>query len=57
MDMISCTRQMVEKAIEHREQLFLVFVDLRKAYNPSCQLATVLPVQPSGVHSTTGPSW
>ena len=33
MDMIFCTRQMVEKAIEHREQLFLVFVDLRKAYD------------------------
>ena len=33
MAMIFCTWQTVEKVIEHREQLFRVFVDLRNAYD------------------------
>ena len=32
-DMISVVRQLVEKASEHRSKLFLLFVDLRKAYD------------------------
>ena len=33
VDMVFCARQMVEKAIEHRESLYMAFVDLRKAYD------------------------
>ena len=33
MAMIFCTWQTVEKVIEYREQLFIVFVDLRNAYD------------------------
>ena len=33
VDMIFCVRQLVEKAIEHNTRLFLLFVDLRKAYD------------------------
>ena len=32
-DMIFCVRQLVEKAIEHNTKIFLLFVDLRKAYD------------------------
>ena len=32
-DMVFCARQLVEKAIEHEELLYVVFVDLRKAYD------------------------
>ena len=33
VDMIFCVRQLVEKAIEHNTRIFLLFVDLRKAYD------------------------
>ena len=33
VDMIFVARQLIEKAIEHDSELFLVFVDLRKAYD------------------------
>ena len=33
VDMIFCTRQLVEKAIEHNTKLFMLFIDLRKAYD------------------------
>ena len=33
VDMIFCVRQLVEKAIEHNTKIFLLFVDLRKAYD------------------------
>ena len=33
MDMIFCVRQLIEKTIEHEEVLYVVFVDLRKAYD------------------------
>ena len=33
MDMIFCARQLIEKTIEHEESLYVVFVDLRKAYD------------------------
>ena len=42
-DMIVTVRQRTEKAIEHRAKQFLVFVDLRKAYD------SVL-VKASGLH-------
>ena len=32
-DMIFCVRQLIEKAREHNTKLYLLFVDLRKAYN------------------------
>ena len=32
-DMVFCTRQLVEKAREHNTTLYLLFVDLRKAYD------------------------
>jgi len=32
-DMIFCARQLIEKAIEHNTKAFLLFVDLRKAYD------------------------
>ena len=33
-DMVSCARQLVEKAIEHNTKVILLFVDLQKAYDP-----------------------
>ena len=33
IDMIFCARQVIEKSIEHVEPLYVVFVDLRKAYD------------------------
>ena len=33
VDMIFCVCQLVEKAIEHNTKIFLLFVDLRKAYD------------------------
>ena len=33
VDMIFCARKLMEKAREHRSDLFMLFVDLRKAYN------------------------
>ena len=32
-DMIFCARQLMEKAIEHNTKLFLLFIDLKKAYD------------------------
>ena len=33
MDMVFAVRQLVEKSWEHKEKLFITFVDLRKAYD------------------------
>ena len=33
VDMLFCARQLVEKAYEHNSKMFLLFVDLRKAYD------------------------
>ena len=33
MDMVFTVRQLVEKTIEHRSKLFLLFSDLKKAYD------------------------
>ena len=33
VDMIYCARQLVEKAIEHNTKIFMLFIDLRKAYD------------------------
>ena len=32
-DMIFCARQLMEKAREHNTALYLLFIDLRKAYD------------------------
>ncbi len=33
VDMVFAVRQLLEKSWEHRERLFIIFVDLRKAYD------------------------
>ena len=33
VDMVSCVRQLVEKTIDHHNKIFLLFVDLQKAYD------------------------
>ena len=33
VDMIFCARQLIEKTLEHEETAYIVFVDLKKAYN------------------------
>ncbi len=33
IDMVYCVRQLVEKAREHNTQVFMLFIDLRKAYD------------------------
>ena len=33
VDMIYCTRQLMERTKEHNTKLFMLFVDLRKAYD------------------------
>ena len=31
--MIFCVRQMIEKAVKHNTKIFMLFIDLRKAYD------------------------
>ena len=31
--MIFCARQLIEKTLEHKETMYITFVDLRKAYD------------------------
>ena len=40
VDLIFSARQLLEKTIEHQSKLFMLFVDLRKAYDsvPRCTL-------------------
>ena len=33
VDMIFCARQMIEKAVEHSTKIFMLFIDLQKAYD------------------------
>ena len=33
VDMIFCARQLIEKTLEHEETVYIVFVDLKKAYD------------------------
>ncbi len=33
MDMIFGARQLIEKTMEHKTKMFMLFVDLRKAYD------------------------
>ena len=47
--MIFCIRQLVEKAIEHNTKMFLLFVDLRKAYDSVSRAALWCPLQKYGV--------
>ena len=47
--MIFCVRQLVEKAIEHNTKLFLLFVDLRKAYDSVPRAALWCALQKYGV--------
>ena len=42
-------RQLAEKAIEHRAQQFLIFVDLKKAYNSVPREALWVAMQKLGV--------
>ena len=49
VDMIFCVRQLVEKAIEHNNKLFLLFVDLRKAYDSVPRAALWCALQKYGV--------
>ena len=49
VDMIFCVRQLVEKAIEHNTKLFLLFVDLRKAYDSVPRAALWRALQKYGV--------
>ena len=44
VDLIFSTRQLLEKTIEHQSKLFMLFVDLRKAYDsvPRCALWKIL---------------
>lgn len=39
MDMIFCARQLIENKVEHKEVLFFVFVDQKKAYDSAPQEA------------------
>ena len=48
-DMVFCARQLVEKAIEHNTKVFLLFVDLRKAYDLVPRSAMWLILQKYGV--------
>ena len=48
-DMTFIVRQLVEKAIEHRAQQFLIFVDLKKAYNSVPREALWVTMQELGV--------
>ena len=49
VDMIFCVRQLVEKAIEHNTKVFLLFVDLRKAYDSVPRAALWCTLQRYGV--------
>ncbi|XP_065197221.1 uncharacterized protein LOC135828726 [Sycon ciliatum] len=48
-DAIFCVRQVVEKAFEHRCKAFLVFIDLRKAYDSVPRAALLLALEVYGV--------
>ena len=47
--MMFCVRQLVEKAIEHNNKVFLLFVDLRKVYNFVLRAALWFALQRCGV--------
>ena len=49
VDMIFCTRQFVEKAREHNTKIYMLFVDLRKAYNSVPRQALWMVLQKYGV--------
>ena len=52
IDMIFCARQLVEKAIEHRTRLYLLFIDLRKAYDSVPREASWCVLRKYGIPST-----
>ena len=52
-DMVFCARQLVEKAIEHNTKVFLLFVDLHKAYDSVPRSAMWLALQKYGVPDVT----
>eukprot|EP00117_Sycon_ciliatum_P027914 scpid27779/ scgid3366/ Craniofacial development protein 2; p97 bucentaur protein len=49
IDMIFAARQVLEKAIEHQSDLYVLFVDLRKAYDSVPRTALWLVLQKLGV--------
>ena len=50
--MIFVVRQLVEKAIEHGETLFVLFVDLKRAYDSVPQQALWRVLEKCGVPTT-----
>ena len=49
VDMIFCAQQLMEKAREHRSDLFMLFVDLRKAYDSIPRQALWLVLHKYGI--------
>ena len=49
IDMVFCARQLIEKAREHRSDLFMLFVDLRKAYDSIPRQALWLTLHKYGI--------
>ena len=49
VDMVFCVRQLVEKTIEHHSQIFILFIDLLKAYDSVPRQALWSALQKYGV--------
>ena len=49
VDMIYCARQLVEKAIEHNTKIFMLFIDLRKAYDSISRQALWCALKKCGI--------
>ena len=49
IDIIFCARQIMEKAREHNTKVFILFVDLRKAYDSMSRLAHWLVLEKYGI--------
>ena len=52
VDMIYCARQLMEKTKEHNTKFFMLFVDLRKAYDSFPRQALWLVLQKYGISPT-----
>ena len=49
VDMVFCTQQLVEKAREHNNKIYMLFVDLRKVYDSVPRQALWLVLRKYGV--------